>query len=253
MAKDRVAVLISTLENPQNQEHPEVRVEIVESLGLIRDVAAGPALQRAIRDSEEEIAEAAILSIGLVAYKDARPALENIFRTDRSTQLRKRAIEAIALMRDPGALAFFESLLGSSDDYYREMAAEGIARIDHDPSVLKTRYETEKKANVRNALAFALVAADQDQYFNDLVNALLTRQAYQAEKYIYELGKFEGKLPELHKYLTSTNARARAGMARIVGDIGDPSSRPLIQELTRDKDTEVVREAIVALRKLTAL
>jgi HEAT repeat protein len=252
-AKDRVAVLISTLENPQNQEHPEVRFEIVESLGLIRDIAAGPALQRAIKDSDEEIAEAAILSIGLVAYKDARPALENIFRTDRSTELRKRAIEAIALMRDPGALAFFESYLGSSDDYYREMAAEGIARIDHDPSVLKARYETEKKANVRNALAFALVAADQDQYFNDLVNALLTRQAYQAETYIFELGKFEGKLPELHKYLTSTNARARAAMARIVGDIGDPSSRPLVQELTRDKDTEVVREAIVALRKLTAL
>lgn len=252
-ATDRVAVLIATLENPQNQEHPEVRVEILESLGLIRDVAAGPALQRAIKDSDEEIAEAAILSIGLVAYKDARPALENIFRTDRSTELRKRAIEAIALMRDPGALAFFESLLGSSDDYYREMAAEGIARIDHDPGVLKTRYETEKKANVRNALAFALVAADQDQYFNDLVNALLTRQALQAEAYIYELGKFEGKLPEIHKYLTSTNARARAGMARIVGNIGDPSSRPLIQELTRDQDTEVVREAIVALRKLTAL
>jgi HEAT repeat protein len=252
-ATDRVAVLISTLENPQNQEHPEVRFEIVESLGLIRDVAAGPALQRAVKDSDEEIAEAAILSIGLVAYKDARPALENIFRTDRSTELRKRAIEAIALMRDPGALAFFESHLGSSDDYYREMAAEGIARIDHDPSVLKARYETEKKANVRNALAFALVAADQDQYFNDLVNALLTRQAYQVEAYIFELGKFEGKLPEIHKYLTSTNARARAGMARIVGDIGDPSSRPLIQELTRDKDAEVVREAIVALRKLTAL
>jgi HEAT repeat protein len=252
-AKDRVAVLISTLENPQNQEHPEVRFEIVESLGLIRDVAAGPALLRAVKDSDEEIAESATLSIGLVAYKEARPTLENIFRTDRSTELRKRAIEAIALMRDPGALPFFESLLGSSDDYYREMAAEGIARIDHDPSVLKARYETEKKANVRNALAFALVAADQDQYFNDLVNALLTRQAYQVEAYIYELGKFEGKLPEIHKYLSSTNARARAATARIVGDIGDPSSRPLIQELTRDKDSEVVREAIVALRKLTAL
>lgn len=252
-AKDRVAILISTLENPQNQEHPEVRVEIVESLGLIRDVAAGPALERAVKDTDKEVAQAAILSIGLVAYKDARPVLENIFRTDRSQESRKIALEAIALLRDPGALPFFESLLGSSDDYYRELSAEGMARIDHDPSVLKTRYETEKKANVRNALAFALVAADQDQYFNDLVNSLLTRQASQAESYIYELGKFEGKLPEIHKYLTSTNARARASMARIVGDIGDPSSRPLIQELTRDRDAEVVSEAIIALRKLTTI
>ena len=252
-AKDRVAVLVSTLENPQNQEHPEVRLEIVESLGLIRDPAAGPALQRAIKDNDKEIAQAAILSIGLVAYKEARPAIEDIFRNDRNQESRKRAIEAIALMRDPAALPFFESLLGSSNDYYREMAAEGLARIEHDPGVLKTQYYTEKNASVRNALAFALVAADQDQFFNDLVNALLTRQAFQAEAYIYELGKFEGKLPELHKYLTSTNARARASMARIVGDIGDPSSRPLIQDLTKDKDPEVAREAIVALRKLTAI
>jgi HEAT repeat protein len=252
-AKDRVSVLISTLENPQNQEHPEVRVEIVESLGLIRDASAGPALQRAVKDSDKEISQAAILSIGLVAYKEARPVIEEIFRNDRSPESRKRAIEAIALMRDPGALPFFESLLGNPDDYYREMASEGLARIDHDPNVLKARYETEKKANVRNALAFGLVAADQDQYFNDLVNALLTRQAYQVEAYIFELGKFEGKLPELHKYLKTTNTRVRATMVRIVGDIGDPSSRPLIEELTRDNEREVVREAIVALRKLTAL
>jgi HEAT repeat protein len=252
-AKDRVAVMISTLENPQNQEHPEVRVEIVESLGLIRDVAAGPALERAVKDSDREVSQAAILSIGLVAYKEARPTIENIFRTDRSNESRRRAIEAIALMRDPAALAFFESLLGHSDDYYRELAAEGLARIDHDPAVLKTRYETEKKANVRNALAFGLVSADQDQYFNDLASALLTRQDYQAEAYIFELGKHEGKLPEIHRYLKSENARVRARMARIIGNIGDASSRPLIQEMTMDKDAEVVREALAALRKLTAI
>ena len=252
-AKDRISVMISTLENPQNQEHPEVRVEIVESLGLIRDVAAGPALARAAKDNDRRVAHAAILSVGFVAYKDARPALEDIFRTDRSKESRRRAIEAIALLRDPAALTFFESLLGHSEDYYREMAAEGLARIDHDPGVLKTRYETERKAGVRNALAFGLVSADQDQYFNDLANALLTRQDFQAESYIFELGKFEGKLPEIHRYLRSENPRVRALMARISGNIGDPSSRPLIQELTMDKDAEVKHEAIAALRKLTAL
>jgi HEAT repeat protein len=252
-AKDRVAVMIATLENPQNQEHPEVRLEIVESLGLIRDVAAGPALERAVKDPNRPIALASITSIGLVGYKNARPAVENIFRTDKSDAARKRAIEAIALMRDPAALPFFESLLGSSDDYYREMAAEGIGRIDHDPSVLKTRYETEKKANVKYALAFALVASDQDTYFNDLASGLLTRQDYQVEAYIQELAMYEGKLPEIHKYLKSPNARVRARMARIVGNIADPSSRPLIQELTTDKDPEVVREALAALRKLTVI
>jgi HEAT repeat protein len=250
-ARDRVAVMISTLESPQNRDHHDVRLEIVESLGLIRDDAAGPALHRAIKDSDRLISQAAILSVGLVAYKEARPTLEDIFKNDRSEVSRSNALEAIALLRDQKSQPMLESLLGHTNDKYRELAAEGLARIDHDPAIIKSRYEMEKKANVRNALAFALVAADQDMYFGDLAAALDTRQSYQAEVYVYELGKFEGKLPELHRYLRSGNSKVRAKMTRIVGNIGDPSSRPLIEELTKDKDSDVASEAIIALRKLT--
>jgi HEAT repeat protein len=250
-ARDRVAILISTLESPQNRDHHDVRLEIVESLGVIRDDAAGPALQRAIKDPDRSISQAAILSVGLVAYEEARPTLEDIFKNDRSEESRKRALEAIALLRDPKSAPLFESLLGNINDSYRELAAEGLARIGGDPAVLKSRYETEKKANVRNALAFALVAADQDMYFADLAAALDSRQSFQAEVYVFELGKFEGKLPEIHRYFRSNNTRVRARMAKIAGDIGDPSSRALIEELTKDKDSEVAGEAIIALRKLT--
>lgn len=250
-ARDRLAVMVATLESPQNREHLEVRLEIVESLGFLQDNAAGPALERALQDSSSRIRQAAILSIGLVGYKAARPALENIHRTDRSIESRKRALEAIALLRDPEAAPLLESLLGSPDDKYRELAAEGLGRIGHDPEILKARYDTEKKTNVRNALAFALIAADQKGYFNELANALDSRQAYQAEVYLFELGKYEGKLPELHNYLKSASPRVRARITRILGDIADPSSRPLIEELTKDKDSEVAGEAIVALRKLT--
>jgi HEAT repeat protein len=250
-AVDRVAILVQTLEAPQNKEHPEVRLEIVESLGLIRDFAAAPALQRALRDNDKMISQAAILSLGMVGDKASRPALESMFRTDKSSESRKRALQAVALMRDPGALPFFESLLGHEDDTYRELAAEGLARIDHDYKVVESRYETEKKDNVRNALAFALVSADQDKYFNDLANALDSRQANQAEAYLVELAKYEGKLPELHRYLQSDSPKIRAKMAHVIGNVGDPSSRPLIEALTKDKDSAVVTEAVIALRKLT--
>ena len=231
--------MVQTLEAPQNKEHPDVRLEIVESLGLIRDPAASPALQRALRDPDRRISQSAILSLGLVGDKESRPALETVFRTDKSTESRKRALQAIALMRDPAARPFFESLLGNEDDTTRELAAEGLARVDHDYKIVKSRYETEKKENVRNALAFALVASDQDTYFNDLANALDSRQVNQAEAYLFELGKYEGKLPELHRYLQSSSPRIRAKMAEVLGDIGDPSSRPHIEALTKDKDSEV--------------
>lgn len=250
-SQDKVGVLVSTLESPQSREHAEVRREIAESLGLIRDPAAGPALMRTIRDRDRRTSQNAILSIGLIGYKEARPTLESVFRTDRSPESRDRALEAIALMRDPGAKPFLEALLDDREDSYRELAAEGLGRIGYDTNALKSRYDVETKANVHYALAFALVAGGQDQYFNDLAGGLTGRQAYQAEAYIFELGKYEGKLPELHRYLRSTDPKIRARMARIVGDIGDPSSRPLIEEMTRDKDSEVAGEAIMALRKLT--
>lgn len=250
-ARDRVAMMIATLQSPQNQEHPEVRLEIAESLGLIGDVAAGPSLTRTIKDKDRRIVQAAVLSIGMVGYRDARAEIENLFRTDRSIETRRLALQSLSLMRDPASVTFFESLLGDEDDHHRETAAEGLARLGHEPGILKSRYDTEKKPGVRNALAYALVAANQDAYFNDLALALTTRQSNQAEVYIYELGKFDGKLGEVHRYLRSENATIRARMARIAGDIGDPSSRPFIQQLTTDKDPEVVREAIVALRKLT--
>jgi len=250
-ARDRLGVLISTLEAPQNREHIDVRVEIVESLGLLQDPGAGAALERALRDPSRRISQAAIISIGQVGHRAAREALESIFRTDRSDISREKALQSIALMRDPGAQPLFEAQLSSPNAAYRVISAEGLARINADVVVLKARYAMETRPDTKNALAFALVAADQDDYFVALANALDGSMAPQAQRYLFELGKYEGKLPELHRYLRSMSPRVRARMAQVVGNVGDPSSRPLIEELTKDKDSAVVTEAIIALRKLT--
>jgi HEAT repeat protein len=250
-AGDQVPALIATLEEPRNREHQKVRLEAIRTLGIIRDPAAGPALEEALRDRDNEIVAESALALGLAAYKQSRPAVEQLFRTSSDRNVKNRALESLALMRDPGAVPLFESLLGSSNDYYRELSAEGLARLHHDPKILQERYAQEKKANVRNALSFALAAAGQDNYINDLANALDTRQDYQAHVYLVELGKFDGKLNELYRYLRSTNPKVRAKMVNVIGEIGDPSSREQIQMMTNDPNVDVVREAVAALRKLT--
>src|SRR5262245_35240217 len=80
-AKDQVPVLLEALENPQNREHPTVRIEIVRTLGALRDPAAGQALERTLRDSNKQLVAEAVSAIGLVSYAVARPALEEMFRT----------------------------------------------------------------------------------------------------------------------------------------------------------------------------
>ncbi len=250
-AADQVPALVAILEDPKNREHSDVRLEVIRTLGYIRNEAAGPALQKELRETDPQIVAESAMALGLVGYKEARPDVEQLFRTSSDRTIKRRSLEAMALMRDPGSTALFESLLGHPDDYYRELASEGLARLHHDAAILQDRYKEEKKGNVRNALAFALAAAGQDNYINDLANALDTRQDYQVHVYLVELGKFDGKMQELYRYLKSTNPKVRAKMIKVLSDIGDPSSRDEIQTMTNDPNVEVVREAVAALRKMT--
>jgi HEAT repeat protein len=251
-AKDQVASLVTTLEDPQNREHPDVRFEIIQSLGLIRDPAAGPALRKVLTDQNKDLVEEAETSIGLTGFKEARPDLEDLYKNNRDRVIRRRALDAMAMLRDPGSIPFFESLLGDSDDHNREKAAEGLARLHYDPSKLQFRITNEKKSNVRIALAFAMAAGGQNNYINDIANALDSSDSGQAEAYLFELGKYEGKLTLMLPYAQSTSPRVRAKMARTLGNIADPASRDTVEMLTKDGNDEVVREAIAALRKLNA-
>jgi HEAT repeat protein len=251
-AKDQVPVLIEALESPQQREHRSVRVEIVRTLGALRDPAAGPALERTLRDADNQVVMESITAVGLVGQTSARPLLEQMFRTNSNSVTKSKTLEALALLRDKGSIPLFESLLMNKDDSYRELSAEGLARLNYEGAKeWRTRFDEEKKPNVRNALAFGLAASGDTDYINNLANALDTRQSSQVEVYLFELGKFDGKLNELHRYLRSDNPRVRAGMARVIGNIGDPSSTDQIRPLTDDPNTEVVREAVGALRKLS--
>jgi HEAT repeat protein len=251
-AKDQIPAMMAALEDPQNQEHRAVRATIVHTLGVLRDPSAGPALERALRDPDRQVVTEAVTAVGLVGDAAARPTLENMFRTSSNPQLKSRALESLALLRDPANAPLFESLLDNKDDYYRELSAEGLARVKYAGAKdWGPRLDQEKKPNVRNALAYGLAASGNIDYINNLANALDSRQAYQVEVYLYELGKFDGQLNELYRYLHSSNPKVRAGMARVIGNIGDPSSADQIRPLSDDSNTEVVREAVAALRKLS--
>lgn len=249
-AKSYLPAMIKTLEDPQNRDHKAVRTEIIRSLGVIRDPAAGPALAKSLRDGDTGIVKESIVAIGLIGYRDARPQLEEMFKTDPRRDIKEQAIESLAMLRDPAAKPLFESVLTSSNDFLREKGAEGLARTDYDAASFMETIKTEKKASVRNAMAFALVSSNHDDYINELANALISRESSQAETYIYELGKFKGKVPQLNNYLRSSDPKVRARMARVLGEIGDPLSRAPIEELTKDTNTDVLREAVNALRQM---
>jgi hypothetical protein len=92
-----------------------------------------------------------ILAVGLMGYAPARPKLEEIFRNDTRREMKERSLEALAMLRDPAGKPLFESILPSTNDYYREKAAEGLARTDYDASGWSNSSKWRRRLNVRNA------------------------------------------------------------------------------------------------------
>lgn len=250
-ATSQIPAMIEVLEDPRNRQQTPVRLEIIKSLGAIRDVAAGPALARVLQERNTDLLGAAIESIGLVGYAEARPALEETFHSNSNTAIKQRALAALSLIRSAESVPLFVSLLDHRSDVFREVAAEGLARQKHDISVFESRITTEKKDNVRVAQFYGIAAAGKAERIADLVGALATPQNEQASIYLYELGKFNGLLPEIHRYVGVENAVMRARLVAVLGRIGDASSAPHIEALTKDPDVNVAREAVNAMRVMS--
>ena len=249
-AADQLPALIEELDGPRHREDWEVQIAMIRTMGDIGSQDSGPALTRFIRDEDERVAREAILSVGRTGYRAAYPALSNLFRTGDDGDTRNLALESIGLLREPSAVELFESLLDSDEDSYRELSARGLARLDYDASSFVERFAEEGDAEVRLAQAFALVAFGNSMYLQELVDALDSRRDQIAEVYLFELGRYEGRLEELYPHLRNPDADIRAKLLSVVGRIGSPESRPYIQPLTQDPNTDVAEAAVEALRSL---
>lgn len=248
--RSQIRVLTDAAEGPWNREASRVRIAAIQAIGVIGDQAGGPVLARLLRDSDDSVVEESVRSIGRIGYLDAFPVLSNLYQANYDNDLGELSLEAIAMMRIPEARATFEAGLNSRDDVIRQISAEGLARIDSPPSLFSQRLVDERDDSVRLALAFALVASDQSEYLSQLIDALDTRRAQQSETYLFELGRYEGKLADLYPYLRNPDPDIRARLLGVMGRIGLPEARPYVQPLTQDPNNRVVEAAVEALRRL---
>jgi HEAT repeat protein len=249
-ATDQLPALIEELDGPRHREDWEVQIAMIRTMGAIASQDSGPVLTSLIRDEDERVAREAILSVGRTGYRTAFHALSSLFETSDDGDMRDLALESIGLLREPDAVNLFESLLESDEDSYRELSARGLARLDYDASSFVERFASEDDAEVRLAQAFALVAFGNSLYLQELVDALDSRRDQIAEVYLFELGRYEGRLEEFYPHLRNPDADIRAKLLGVVGRIGSPESRPYIQPLTQDSNTDVAEAAVEALRSL---
>ena len=108
----------------------------------------------------------------------------------------------------------------------------------------------EKNLRVQTAQAFGLLRIGREEYLEELVRGLgrsATRDL--AREYLLEMPPAER--PALFA-TNSKSATVRAELADVFGLMQDRSALPALQELTRDSDTDVARNAERAIRRIEA-
>ncbi len=238
-----------------------VKVELIRTLYKIGDPSAGPAIIPLVRDTDKKVHDEAIYTLGQLRVTEAVPLLKELYLSgveerqkilgivpvSGSDDLQKKLLEALAYMGDPSCQNLFLEALQDSRDFYRLHAAEGLGRTGESSYLTEVgrRYLQEDSSKVKLAMSFALYQLGREDHLIDLVGRLDQDQAYY---YLLELDSQE--IQELYPYLRSEKQKIRIRLLEIIGQRGDPSAVPIIEEMMAGPDPELVAAANLAMRRL---
>jgi HEAT repeat protein len=228
-----------------------LRIAILRSLYKIKDTSVDEQIIPYLNDSEKDVRDETILTLGLLRSHRALPAIQKIYDQNPHSGLRGKALQAISLIGDPSSLELFRRNLSDPDAMYRQYGAEGIARVADESVVVEVSraFLKEKKPGVQLALSFALYRLGRREYLEKLISGLAERTYHeQVTSYLIEMGN--PVQSELFDGLKNSNARIRERLSYVLGIIGDKTAVEKLRPLLKDSDSSVVSEAALAIRRL---
>jgi HEAT repeat protein len=230
-----------------------LRIAVLRSLYKIRDTSTDEQILPYLNDSNKNVRDETILTLGLFRSKKALPDLKRIYDQNPDTKLRLKAFEALALIGDESTLDLFKRNLKDTDKAYRQAAAEGIGRVGNASLVedVSRTFLNEKDMGAQIAQSFALYRLGRKEFLDKLLMGLAERMYHQqATTYLVEMGA--PVVPDLVRNLNHENAVVREKLCAVLGLIGDSSTIEQLKPLLRDSNQSVASEAALAIRRLGA-
>ena len=231
----------------------EVRFEAVRALRKIDDASAGDRLLPMLNLNVDRVRNEIITTLGSLKSRGAVADLTRVFEQGKPGERpRALALSALADIADPSSRPLFLAAKTDKDVTIRLYANEGLARLG-DPSLgtmMSADRLVEKNVRVQAAQAFGLLRVGRKEYLDELVRALekpTTRDL--AREYLLETAP--AQRPALFAN-RAKSATVRAELADVFGLMEDRSALPALQELERDSDSDVARNAERAVRRITA-
>src|SRR5665213_785764 len=234
--------------------------ESLIALQKIADPSAATRVTFLLRDLEEKVRVEALETVGLLRDKAAAPEVRDAFNHARSVKEKRAALEALAIFAEPADRTLFLNNLVDKDDGVRAAAAEGLGRIRNpaDRTMVEQSFNGEHAINARLSAAFALVelgqlATDRFGPLRYLVNTL-NQRTWQgvASGLLIELARDPAVRPPLYTIMTESTKDEKRQMAIVLAASGGADSVPVLEGLSRDPDPDVASEGIRSLRILRA-
>lgn len=234
--------------------------ESLVAIEKIRDESAGPQVEFLIHDFNGKVQATAIEAVGLLRDMAAVPALTQVLNRGKDAKVRRAALTAIAMLPEQSSRAVYAQYLTDKDDRLRAAAAEGFARLRDkaDLPMLEKAWQDEAKPQPRLSIAFAEVMDGKTELsefsplqflINNLDSAAYNGEAY---PFLVELARAPAVRALLYQPMESGTKAEKIGLARVLGRSGDQSSLAPLQKLSNDPDSEVAQAALTAVRNLQA-
>jgi HEAT repeat protein len=230
-----------------------LRIAVLRSLYKIRDTSTDEQILPYLNDSNKNVRDETIVTLGLFRSKRALPELKRIYDQNPDTKLRLKAFQALGLIGDESTLDLFKRNLKDTDKAYRQAAAEGIGRVGDSSLVedVSRTFLSEKDTGAQIAQSFALFRLGRKEFMEKLLMGLAERMYHQqATAYLVEMGA--PVIPDLVRNLNHENSVVREKLCAVLGLIGDSSTIEQLKPLLRDSNPSVASEAALAIRRLGA-
>ncbi len=209
----------------------EVQAQCLEALGEIGDARAVDLVVRLLGESELEDLHAAGFRILAKLNSNASEQFLLVSIRDGDRTRRRRAILAIAAADS----------LSSSPDADRLVDALCLALKDQDAAIRLNAVRALSCVGDGNTIAqiASLLADDDREIQKEVATALYTRHGQTIVR-------------TLHIMLRDPNPVLRSHLVELLGEIGNPESVPLLQDLLKEGDARVLFSLLGALIKLGA-
>jgi HEAT repeat protein len=227
-------------------DNPSANAEMLALRGDVGDlIIAG------MNDSDQLIKLAAMAALGEIRHERAVQALTDTIAYYKREPLGVAALDALAHIAHPASLTLFSGLLEARDNQGRRAAVEGVARSGDKAAMsnLLVRTTRERTPLVLQAVAFARAKQGDFSQIAQVVQGLRdAATSWYAFGYLIELGA--PLAPSLAGAASYKDPQVRAGVADVLGIIGNQASLPVLDSLARDKDKRVAAAALRSQKRL---